>query len=529
MKQERQKYILAVDLGTSGPKSALVSTRGEIIDHAFVPNDVRLLPGGGAEQDPGQWWNSIMETFRMLLSRRQVPPEDIVGVNCSSQWSGTVAVDRGGAPLMNAVIWLDSRGSPYIKEITGGPVRIEGYGVIKLQRWVRLTGGAPSHSGKDSIAHILYIKNRHPEIYQRTYKFLEPKDYINFRLTGRIAASVDSITLHWVTDNRDIHHIRYDDKLVAMSGIDRDKLPELKGANAILGTLDQEVAANLGLSPDVKVVMGTPDVQAAAVGSGGVNDFEAHFYIGTSAWLTCHVPFKKTDIVSGIASLPSAIPGKYFVADEQETAGACLNFLRDNLFFCDDALGTQPCPPDAYKRFDQAAAAAPPGSGNVIFTPWLYGERTPLDDRFVRGGFFNQSLDTTRAHMIRAVLEGVAFNGRWLLSAVEKFTRRRLDPIRMIGGGASSDIWRAIFADVFDRTIIRIKQPLLANVRGAALLAAVALGYMDYRNIPDAVEAAGTDTPDPANRDIYDRLFEQFKRIYRKNRKIYRKLNRLKQ
>ncbi len=527
MAQEKKKYILAVDLGTSGPKSALVSTRGEIIDHTFVENRVHLLPDGGAEQEPAQWWNSILETFKVLLSKKRVPPEDIVAVSCSTQWSGTVAVDRDGTPLMNALIWLDSRGSPYIRKITGGLVKIEGYGIGKLQRWLRLTGGAPSHSGKDPIAHILYIKNRHPDIYRRTFKFLEPKDYINFRLTGRFAASVDSITLHWVTDNRDINHICYDDKLVSMSTIDGDKLPELKGANAILGPLQKELAAELGLGADVKVVMGTPDVQAAAVGSGGVNDFEAHFYIGTSSWLTCHVPYKKTDLASGIASLPSAIPGRYFVANEQETAGACLTFLRDNLFFHNDALCTGPCPSDVYKRFDQVAATVPPGSGNVIFTPWLYGERTPLDDPFVRGGFFNQSLETTRAHMIRAVLEGVAFNGRWLLSAVERFTKKRLDPIRMIGGGGASDIWCRIHADVFNRSIRQVKQPLLANVRGAALLAAVALGYMDYKDIPATVEVANTYDPDPANRDIYDRLFAQFKQIYRKNKKIYRTLNRV--
>jgi len=216
MADNKDKYVIAVDLGTSGPKSALVSTRGEVIDDAFVENSLQLLPDGGAEQDPEEWWQSILTTIKTILAKKTVPAEDIIAICCSTQWSGTVAVDQEGNHLMNALIWLDSRGSRYVKKMSGGIIKIEGYGITKLQRWLRLTGGAPSHSGKDSIAHILYIKNELPHIYQQTYKFLEPKDYINLRLTGRFAASFDSITLHWVTDNRDIHNITYDDTLIKM-------------------------------------------------------------------------------------------------------------------------------------------------------------------------------------------------------------------------------------------------------------------------------------------------------------------------
>jgi len=258
-----------------------------------------------------------------------------------------------------------------------------------------------------------------------------------------------------------------------------------------------------------------------------VADYDAHFYIGTSSWLTCHVPFKKTDILRGIASLPSAIPGRYFVADEQETAGACLSFLRDNIFFHRDDLSAEQPPENVYQRFDQMAENVAPGSGGVIFTPWLYGERTPLDDKYVRGGFFNQSLETTREHMVRAVLEGVAFNGRWLLEAVEKFVGRRLERVRMIGGGAASDVWCRILADIFNREILQIRQPVLANVRGAGFLAAVALGYMNFQAVADAVEVDNVYTPNPDHVQTYDRIFAEFKNIYQKNRKIYTRLNRV--
>ena len=151
----------------------------------------------------------------------------------------------------------------------------------------------PGNSGKDPIAHILYLKHIHPEIYQRTYKFLEPIDYIGLRLTGNFAASFNSITLNWLTDNRDIENVAYHDGLIKLAGIDRAKLPDLKPANAILGHLHPDIARAWGLREDVQVMMGSPDVHSAAVGSGAVRDFEPHLYVGTSGWLTCHVPFKR--------------------------------------------------------------------------------------------------------------------------------------------------------------------------------------------------------------------------------------------
>jgi xylulokinase len=369
MKEGGDKYILAIDLGTSGPKSALVTTTGEVVDHAFEKNEVILFPDGGAEQRPDEWWQTIIRTARRVLEKGLVPSEDIAAVCCSTQWSGTVPVDRDGTPVSNAVIWLDTRGSKYVREIVGGPVCIQGYDPFKLMKWLRLTGGIPTHSGKDPIAHILFLRHEHPDVYARTYKFLEPKDYINLKLTGKFAASFDSITLHWVTDNRDLARVDYSESLLRMAGVEREKFPDLRRAVDILGPIKREVAHELGLREDVQVVMGTPDMQAAALGSGAVRDFEGHLYIGTSSWLTCHVPYKKTDIFHNMASLPSAIPERYFIAAEQETAGGCLNFLRDNILYHKDQLLQEEEQPDVYKIFDRIAEGVSPGSGKVIFTP----------------------------------------------------------------------------------------------------------------------------------------------------------------
>ncbi len=518
-------YVLAVDLGTGGPKVALVSTDGEIAGSEFVETSLHLHPGGGVEQDPLEWWDAILTGAKRVLARRLVPVDSIMAVGLTSQWSGTVAVDGAGKPLMNALIWMDTRGSRYIPEITGGPLAVQGYDVRKLPRWIRLTGGAPGHAGKDPTAHILYLRHERPEIYDAAELFLEPVDYLGFRLTGRTAASFDSITAHWVTDNRDLTNVRYDDQLLEWSGLDRARLPDLRPTNSILGPLDDDVARELGLRNDVPVVMGTGDVHSAAVGSGAVGDFEGHLYIGTSSWVTCHVPFKRTDLVRSIATIPSAIPGRYLVADEQECAGVCLTFLRDNVFFADDELTTGR-PHDAYQAFDRVAAEAPAGSDGVIFTPWLQGERTPVEDADVRGGFFNLSLRTTRTHLVRAVLEGVAYNSRWLLQAVEKLTRRRLDPLNFVGGGANSDLWAQIHADVLGRTVRQVEDPIQANVRGAAFLAAMALGHLRVGDIRSRVPIRKTFTPNPEHRARYDELFGEFTKLYKQNKKTYRRLNR---
>lgn len=517
--------ILAIDLGTSALKVALVNANGEILACEQETQNVLLLPNGGAEQNPDDWWNAIVRAAKRVLAQNSAQAQNIAAIACTTQWSGTVAVDRAGRPLHNAIIWMDARGAPYVKQVAGGGIEIEGYNVTRLVPWLRKTGGIPTRSGKDSIAHILWLKHERPAIYNAAYKFLEPKDYLNLRLTGQFAAGFESIILHWVTDNRNIARVDYDAQLLKFTGIARDKLPDLKPPTSVLGPISPEIAREFGLRTGVVVVMGTPDVQSAAIGSGAVRDYDAHLYVGTSAWLCCHVPFKKTDITHNMASLPSALPNRYLLTNEQESAGACLTYLRDNLFFADDALNTSR-PENAYRAFDALAARVPAGSDKLIFTPWLYGERTPVENHSVRGGFFNQSLQTTRAHMIRAVMEGVAYNARWLRDAVEKFCARKVTALNFIGGGANSDVWCQIFADVLQCEIRQVREPVQANVRGVSLLAAVSLGWIQADDIPAHVAVQNTFAPDENNRRTYDELFAEFLNLYNANKKIYARLNR---
>lgn len=523
--ENKKKYILAVDLGTSGPKTALISVYGDVVDSEFQDTPIILLPGGGAEQDPEGWWNAIMSTSQKVLKKGLVPPEDIVAVSVTTQWSGTVALDQNGNHLMNAVIWMDSRGSESIKEILEGPVKIEGYPVQKLITWMKLTGGAPSHSGKDSICHILWMKKNRPDLYRNTYKFLEPKDYINLRFTGKFAATYDSILLHWVTDNRNPSRVVYHDKLLKMAGIDREKLPELIQAMDILGPLKKEVADQLGLKQGTPVIGGTPDVPSAGVGSGAVRDYEGHLYIGTSSWLSAHVPFKKTDIPHNFGSFPSPIPGRYLILTEQECAGKCLTWLRDNFLYHKDELMMEENAPDIFKVLDKVVSRAPAGANNVIFTPWLYGERSPVDDCHIRASLFNLSLENTRADILRAVFEGVAFNTKWLLDPVEKFMGRGFQHINFIGGGANSDVWSQIMADVLDRKIRQVKDPIYSNARGAAFLASMALKYITLEDIPQHIKIKAEYNPNPDNRKKYDEVFAEFLNHYKTQKKACARMN----
>ena len=495
-----------------------------MLDFEYVATTTEFLDGGGVEQDPDGWWSALVQASRALIERNSADAVEAVCV--SSTFSTTVAVGDDDRPLIPAITWMDGRGARHVRDVMKGPISVAGYGVGNLVRWVPLTGGGPTLSGKDDAAHVLLVKNEMPDVYRRTAAFLPSKDYLNLRLCGRRAATYDSIMLFWVTDTRDPDRVHYDDRLIRALGMDRDKLPALVAATDVLGTLTGDAAAELGLGTHVKVVAGSPDHQSACIGSGAVRDLEGHVYIGTSSWVQCVVPFKKTDVLHSIASLPTAIPGRYQSVNEQDIAGGALAFLVDNVLLYDDRLGNAERPDDVYPRLDAIVAEGPPGAGGVLFTPWLNGERTPVDDDTVRGGFYNLSTTTTRDHLVRAVFEGVALNTRWSLKYVEKFCGRRLDPLRIVGGGARSDVWCQIFADVLDREIHQVADPMQANARGAALIASVALGHTTFDRIPDLVEVRQRFRPDPSNRALYDRLFAEFVAIYKANKGIFERLNR---
>ncbi|MEW5735396.1 MAG: FGGY-family carbohydrate kinase [Thermodesulfobacteriota bacterium] len=512
-----EPLFLAIDHGTSGVRAALVSGEGAVRGYAVRTTPIHFLPGGGAEQNPEDWWQALCACVSELAQKDLIPPSGVTALCVSSTFSTTVAVDEQGSALAPAMTWMDGRGGKHVKNALRGFPSVMGYGLLPMMSWIKITGGGPSLSGKDDIGHVLFWKNEQPELYQKAAFFLPSKDYLNARLTGKIAASIDSMTLFWISDTRNISQVRYDPGLIARLGIAPEKLPPMHPSTHVLGTLCEKAARDLSLSPDTPVVCGSPDHQAAGVGSFAVNDFAAHLYIGTSSWVQCVVPYKKTDPLHSIASLPTAIPGKYYCANEQDTAGACVDF------FCRTV--TPHITENPFAHMDAMAIQSPPGANGVIFLPWLNGERTPVDDPNLRAGFINLSKTTLATDMARAVLEGVATNIRWSLAFVELFAGRKLTPIHFVGGGSKSALWSQILADVLDREIVQMEDGHMANARGAAFIAAVGTGALSFSDIPALARIQQRFTPRPENRKEYDRIYDAFLSFHRKNRGLFARLN----
>lgn len=519
-------HVLAADLGTSGMKLALVGHDGQVVGWESEPVELLILPGGGAEQVPQHWWDAFGRCAARLAASHPDQFRAVTTVCCSTQAEGTIAVDAAGEPLTNCILWMDMRGEPNLRRQFGGRPALRGLAASRYARWIRLTGGAPSPTGKDQAAHMLWVRDELPAVYEKTAVFLDVLDYLNLRLTGRVVATVDSILTAWVTDNRDPRRVRYDPGLVADSGIEASKLPEIVACTEVIGTLTPAAASHLGLPASVQVVAGAIDTSAAAVGAGTVSPGDCHLYLGTSSWIAAHVTAKKTDIVNGIASVPCALGDRYLMTALQATASGNLNWLRDNVVGGADPLVAADARGEFFELSDVIVPSVPAGSNGVLYTPWIYGERVPVDDLALRAGLFNVSLHNTRADLLRAVFEGIALNTRWMLGPVNRFLGSGVRSLRLIGGGARSDSWTQILADVLGVAVQRVEQPVAANARGAGLIGAMGVGAITASDVPALVRVADVFEPNPAHRQIYDEAFATFVDLHHRLAPVYRRLAR---
>jgi xylulokinase len=501
------RVAIVVDLGTGGPKVGFATLRGKVLwaEHHVV--HTARLSDGGAEQDPCEWWELVTDAVRRGIARGACGADQIAAVSVTGQWASTVPVDADGHPVGPALLWMDTRGGKLVRGRYGGP--LAGYRPSKLWDYVRRSGGAPSLDGADPTGHRLYLREHRRDIWDAACYLLEPVDYLSMRFTGRAAASAASMIASWLCDIRDPAVTSYDPRLLKLGGITTEKLPPLHPFGTVVGEVAPGVAAELGLSRAVAVVTGSPDLHSAAMGAGAIGDYEAHMTLSTTSWVSCPTPKKKTDVFHSIASVPGLTPNRYLLANSQETAGRALEWLGDVLGESD------------YDELTALAATSAPGAGGVIFTPWLDGERAPVADRLARAGFHHVSLATTRADLVRAVLEGVALNFRWLFESAEKFIGRRLDPLRIIGGGASSDLWCQIVADVVDRTIEQVDEALYCGLRGAGLLAGVALGEVERPEVRLLVPVRREYRPDPTRRGAYDAAFAKLSELYSAQRRVF--------
>jgi len=508
-------HVLAVDLGTSGVKVAVVDDEGRVLASATEALTTMFLPDGGAEQDPERWWSAIGRCGREAVARAGCGASGVEVVAVTSQYMSIVAIDGRGRPLMNAVMWMDTRGRRRRDHLRSpDPVAL----------WLDRHGLTPL--GTNDLAHMAFIRDERPDVHAAAAAYVEPVDYVNARLTGRITATQTTAFPLLTVDNRVHGTLEHSAELVAAAGVDPDKLPPIVAFDEIIGPVTADAAGHLGVTTAAVVVTGTIDSVTSAVGSGALDERACSIIVGTTSVMVTHVTRKASDLDHGILSVPSPLPGRYAVLAENGVGGKALEFLLANLVYGNDAFATAPMPPDAYERAEAAAAAAPVGSGGVLFLPWLVGSMAPAPDPTMRAAFANLSLATTRSHLARAVLEGVALNLRWLLGPVSAFVGRSWDEMCFGGGGASSDLWSAIMADALGLRIRQLAEPRLTNARGAAYLALERLGRIRLADIAGLVRVVRVHEPDPANTERYDELLEAFTALHGATRPVLRALHR---
>lgn len=469
--------VLAVDLGTGGPKVALIGDDGATVAWALAPVATTLLPGGGAEQDPHEMWSAVVTATREVLASVAATPP-IVAVAVTSQYMSTVPVAADGTPTGPCILWMDTRGGAHNRTLL-----LEGTSALFVERH----GLIPLPSGHDNVAHAHVLQSHHPQAYANAAALVEPMDYLTARLTGRVTATQSTAFGQLACDNRAWGSVEYDPALVAATGLDPAKLATLVPMNSIVGEVTTSAAAELGVAAGTPVVAGTIDSITSAVGSGALGPADGSVIIGTTSVLVTHIHERRGDIRAGVLSVPSPLAGMYYVMAENGLGGRAFEWARQFLGY-----------PDVEAALADAAAVRCDG---VQFLPWMLGSGAPRPDDHVRGAYVGLSLHHDRRHALRATLEGVALNLAWLLPVVEKFVGTRFPFLRFGGGGAQSGLWAQLLADALDRPVHRLADARTTNARGAAFLAFAALGRLRLADVPSMLHTAEVHLPDPHHRE----------------------------
>jgi xylulokinase len=533
MMDQKSTHILVHDVGTTGNKACLyqVGQTLELIDSHIVEYPIYIFDNGGVEQNVDEWWAAIRQSTQQVLRSTRVDPQTVAGMAFCAQMQGVVLVDKDGNALRNAMSYMDGRAVDQIASYlrTGFP-RIDGNNLLKMLQFVRLTGGGAA-SAKDSLWKYLWVRENEPEIFAATHKWLDVKDYLILRCTSEFTMGYDSANVTFVFDTRP-DKLEWSESLCNTYDVEMAHLPKLVAATEKVGSLLPGPASELGVPEGLPIFGGGGDLSMISLGSGGLDLYDTHIYVGTSGWTVTNIDKRMTDINTMIAGVIGAVPGCYNYIAEQETSGSCLQWVRDHL--AKDEFGVylesqaiddvEEAESSLYDLLNSAVAETAPGCQGVIFTPWLHGNRSPFEDPYARGMYFNINLETGKRHLIRAVLEGDAFHKRWMLEAIEKKVPRQ-EAIRFVGGGAQSEQWAQILADVTHRKVEVVASPQNVGTLGAAITCAIGLGQTNFEHAKKMIKVRKTFVPLPENREVYDRQFEVFKKLYQQNRKLFKDLN----
>ncbi len=489
------QYYIGHDLGTGGNKTVLIDPHGQLLASHIAKYPLHHPHPGWAEQDPEDWWRAVCAGSRAVTAG--IDRSQIAGIAFAGQMLALVPMDSTGQPTRPAISWLDHRADAEAQRITR---RFGGKHVLR-----RIAAGAPT--GKDLVAKIAWIKRHEPDVHQATAGYGDATSYLVARATGRLGLDPTAAGATGLFGGR---NRQWSTMLARLVGFPLERMPAVRPCTDVAGPLTATAAEALGLPTGLPVAMGMADIPAAALGSGAVKNGQAHLYLGTSAWIGVAVDQPKHVPAAGIASVPSAAPKGALMIAESETAGACRDWFEAQIAPLTDSL----------------AAAAPPGSNGLLFLPWLFGERAPIPDSRLRGGYIGLSIEHQQSHLARALLEGVALNLRLILQEIDR-TGRRQPGLRAIGGGAKSALWLQIVADVTGERITRTQHPRFAGAIGAALLAAVATGaFPDLEAAAACVQTDRDTRPAPGSESIYQPLYRAFCEVVPSVRRAAKRLER---
>jgi len=506
-------YILAHDIGTTGDKATLFDLDGRLITSTLKEYVLHQPKPTWAEQNPEDWWNAFIASTREILKTSKVHPDDIEAVGFSGQMMGCLPIDKDGNPLRSSIIWMDQRSveqANFIAEQIGE------------EDFYRITGNRvnPSYT----ISKILWLKENEPEIYKKTYKFIQSKDYIILKLTGEYVTDFSDASLAGLLD---VNRRQWAYGILEELQIPIDKLPRLCASTEVVGGIEQSIAEKIGLKPGTPVVVGGGDGACAAVGAGVVRYGHAYNYVGASSWISICTDKPLIDSKMRIFNQWHLDPNKVSPTGTMQTAGSSYRWLRNEICQAEVneawRLGVDP-----YVIMDSEAEKVEPGSEKVIFLPYLMGERSPWWNPNARGVFFGLALGHRRRHLIRAVLEGVCFNLRIILEAFEE-QGVRIENIRVIGGGAKGRLWRDMMASIYGKTILVPEYLMEATSFGAAIAAGVGVGiYRDFSVAEKLVRITDVHNPNLALYEKYSLLYEYFKKLYLTLIPLYHELASLK-
>lgn len=498
--------LLGIDLGTTGVKAALFAADdGHVVSSAFVDYPLYHPHSGWAEQNPADWWQATIDAICICLaesSQYGVQPADVKGIGLSGQMHGVVLLDEQGQVLRPCIIWADQRSDAECRWMTE---RVGAARLIELVSNPALTGfTAPK---------LLWIRNNEPAIFARARTLLLPKDYIRYCLTGTLAMEISDAA---GTCLLDVKHGVWSQEVLAAIEIDSSLLPPVVPSDAVCGTISKEVSALTGLQSGTPVAGGGADNACGAVGNGVVQAGLALVSIGTSGVVLAHADTPQVDMsgpVPRVHTFNAAVPHAWYLMGVTQGAGLSLRWVRDNIGLPERALERW-SGVDAYDLLAKEAGAAPAGSDGLIFLPYLQGERTPHLDAYARGGWIGLTASHDRRHLVRAVLEGVAFSLKDCFGIIRE-QGLQLEQVRATGGGAKSPIWRQIIADILGVELVTTNAQE-GPAFGAALLAGVASGVY-----PSVVQACATTVrivectePNLATAQVYAQAYETYRALY---------------